>query len=70
MKYQLFIRYFYEQISINLIFDGFNTRKKRFHLVSDFFRAQPYLTKISPRVVKHGSLVVEVEWSMDIIKCP
>ena len=51
-----------------IIFDGFDAQKKRFHLVSDFFRAQLYLTKVSPRVLKHGSL--EAEWSMDIIKWP
>ena len=31
-----------------------------------FFCAQPYLTKVSPRDLKYGSL--EAEWSMDIIK--
>ena len=33
-----------------------------------FFRAQLYLTKVSARDLKHGSL--EVEWSIDIIKWP
>ena len=32
--------------------DGLHTRKKRFRLVSDFFRAQLYLTKVSSRVAK------------------
>ena len=32
-----------------IIFDGFDTRKKRFRPVSDFFRAQLYLTKVSLR---------------------
>ena len=42
-------------------FDGFDTQKKRFHLVSDFFRGQLYLTKVSPRdLLKLGSL--EAEW--------
>ena len=49
-----------------IIFDGFDTRMKRFHLVSNFFRA--YLTKVSPRDLKYGS--VEADWSMDIIKWP
>ena len=52
----------------NYISDGFDTRKKRFHLVSDFFRAQLYLTKVSPRELKYGS--VEAEWSTNIIKWP
>ena len=43
-----------------IIFDGFDTRKKRFRLVSDFFRAQLYLTKVSLRDLKYGS--VEAEW--------
>ena len=47
---------------IAIVFDGFDTRKKRFHLVSKFFRAQLYLTKVSPRELKCGS--VEAEWSM------
>ena len=38
-----------EQKKIAIIYDGFDTRKKRFHLVSDFFfRAQLYLTKVPP----------------------
>ena len=49
-----------------IIFDGFDTQKKHFHLVSEFFRAQLYLTKVSPRELKYGS--VEAGWSMDIIK--
>ena len=53
---------------LQLSFDGFDTRKKRFCLVSDFFRAKLYLTKVSPRELKYGS--VEAEWSMDIIKWP
>ena len=31
-----------EQKKFAIIFDGFDTRKKRFRLVSDFFRAQLY----------------------------
>ena len=34
---------------LQLLFDCFDTRKKRFRLVSDFFRAQLYLTKVSLR---------------------
>ena len=51
-----------------IIFEGFGTPKKRFRLVSKFFRDQLYLTKVSPRELKYGS--VEAEWSIDIIKCP
>ena len=43
-----------------IIFDGFDTRKKCFHLVSDYFRAQLYLTKVSPRDLKLGSF--EAKW--------
>ena len=43
-----------------IIFDGFDTPKKRFRLVSDFFRAQLYLTKFSPRDLKLGTL--EAKW--------
>ena len=43
-----------------IIFDGFDTQKKRFHLVSEFFRAQLYLTKVSPIELLYGS--VEAEW--------
>ena len=49
-----------------MIFEGLHKRKKRFHLVSEFFRAQLYLRKVSPRELKYGS--VEAEWSMDMIK--
>ena len=42
-----------------MICDDFDTRKKRFRLVSDFFRAQLYLTKVSPRDLKYGSVEVE-----------
>ena len=49
-----------------MIFDSLHTPKKRFRLVSDFFRAQLYLTKVSPRELKYG--LIEAEWSMDIIK--
>ena len=49
-----------EQKIFAIIFDGFDTRKKRFRLVSDFFRAQLYLTKVSPRDLKLDSL--EAEW--------
>ena len=37
-----------EQKDFAIIFDGFDTWKKRFRLVSHFFRAQLYLTKVSP----------------------
>ena len=43
-------------------FDGFHTRKKRFRLVSDFFRAQLYLTKVSPRDLNYG--LIEAKWSV------
>ena len=36
--------------------------------VSNSFRAQLYLTKVSPKDLKYGS--VETEWSMNIIKWP
>ena len=39
-----------------IIFDGIDTRKKRFHLVGDFFRAQLYLTKVCLRDLKYGSV--------------
>ena len=49
--------------NIAIIFEGFDTPKKRFRLVSDFFRAQLYLTKVTLRDLKLGSLEVErVVW--------
>ena len=46
--YQKIFTSFGNEMSKNfaIIFDGFDTRKKRFRLVSDFFRAQLYLTKV------------------------
>ena len=37
-----------EQKILQLSLTVFDTQKKRFRLVSDFFRAQLYLTKVSP----------------------
>ena len=57
-----------EQKIFAINFDSFHARKKHFHLVGDFFRAQLYLTKVCLRDLKYGS--VEAEWSIDIIKWP
>ena len=58
-----------EQKKMQLSLTGFDTRKKRFHLVSNFFRAQLYLTKVSP--IESWNLAHKKRnGSFDIIKWP
>ena len=55
---QIYQKHFYifwesdEQKKIAIIFDGFHNERNAFASVSDFFRAQLYLTKVSPRDLK------------------